>query len=145
MYCNQCGTQLPDDSRFCNQCGAIVGATQLTTPVHKEALILSAKGKSGQVDLYLTKVTIRKKGYMAWNIGTKGDKDIYLNRITSVQFREPGLATVGYIRFSFEGGQESKGGLQAAIRDENAVTFTKGQAKKFREIRERVDMLMRHA
>ena len=28
MFCSQCGTKLPDNSKFCNQCGSPVGRTQ---------------------------------------------------------------------------------------------------------------------
>ncbi|HEV2388775.1 MAG TPA: DUF2127 domain-containing protein [Candidatus Acidoferrales bacterium] len=33
MYCNSCGTQMPDDSRFCPKCGvAVLGAAPAGTP-----------------------------------------------------------------------------------------------------------------
>lgn len=31
-FCSQCGTQMPDDSRFCPTCGASIGAAPATPP-----------------------------------------------------------------------------------------------------------------
>lgn len=32
MFCNQCGTQLPDNSRFCSKCGASFGVANTAAP-----------------------------------------------------------------------------------------------------------------
>lgn len=130
-HCGQCGAELPEDSEYCGACGTEVSD-----------LLMSVQGKSGSVDLYRTKITLRHKGYMAWNTGTKGNKDIYLSRISSVQLRTPGWFTVGFIRFAFAGGQEYKGGLQSAIHDANAVTFVRKQHAQFSELKDYVEELI---
>jgi len=47
--------------------------------------------------------------------------------------------TNGFIRFSVAGSPEFRGGLQNAMRDENAVTFRRGQTKGFNMIRAAVE------
>lgn len=82
-----------------------------------------AKGFNGQLELYENKVRIRRKGILAVIFqGLKGDKDIFLDQISSVQFKRSGLMK-GYIQFAFLGGQEAKGGVWQADTDENTVTF----------------------
>ena len=36
MFCNKCGTELPDDATFCSKCGAPVGANNPAVPEKKK-------------------------------------------------------------------------------------------------------------
>ena len=98
-----------------------------------------AVGINGQLELYDDKVRIKRKGSTALILqGLKGEKDIYISQISSVQFKSCGL-TPGYIQFAFLGGQETKAGLWDAMGDENTVTFEQKQENKFKIIREAVN------
>ena len=61
--------------------------------------------------------------------GHKGEKEIDLSQISAVQFKKPGLGTVGYIQFSFLGGSETKGGIRDAVKDENTILFKGGKVE----------------
>ncbi len=54
--------------------------------------------------------------------GINGDKTIYYNDLTAVQFKKAGRIA-GHIQFSLLGGRESVGGVFAAFLDENTVTI----------------------
>jgi len=57
--------------------------------------------------------------------GLKGAKTFYYHQITGVQFKKADrFSNQGYIQFTIPGGNESKGGLFAAIQDENTACFT---------------------
>ena len=100
-------------------------------------LILSAKGHTGQIDLYENRIDIKRKGFMAFALhGFDGTKSIFLKSITGIQFKEAGVGTAGFIQFMFSGGEESKKGLINAAKDENTVSFLKDQQPEFEKIRD---------
>jgi hypothetical protein len=67
--------------------------------------------RKNSVELWPNKLTIRRHGLMnAVNVGLTGEKDIYLNTITGIQVKKPGLTT-GYIQFMARGSQDNKGGV----------------------------------
>jgi len=97
---------------------------------------LTAKGHNGQIELYNSKVCIRRQGMLGFlTQGLKGDKNITISSISSIQFKKAGMLTNGYIQFSFIGGQEAKGGVFQATKDENTVMFTVKQQPLFEEIK----------
>jgi hypothetical protein len=63
--------------------------------------------------------------------GLQGDKEIQLRQISSIQYRRAGLATNGYMQFTFMGGQETESGLFDATKDENTAKFNRGQQRSF--------------
>jgi len=67
--------------------------------------------------------------------GLKGDKDILIGQISSVQYKDAGVLVNGYIQFAFVGGQEAKGGAFQAASDENTVMFTRHQQPEFDRFR----------
>jgi hypothetical protein len=84
---------------------------------------IQIKGWNGRIELYKTFLRIDRGTLMGFiSQGLKGKKDIPLDRVSSVQIKKPGL-TPGYIQFSIAGGNESQGGVSAAVKDENTVTF----------------------
>ena len=100
-------------------------------------LILSVKGHTGQIELYENRVDIKRKGFMAFALhGFDGTKSIFLKSITSIQFKEAGIMTSGFIQFTFSGGDEAKKGLFDATKDENTVVFTKEQQAGFEKVRD---------
>lgn len=101
--------------------------------------ILDVKGVNGQIQLYNDHIVISRKGALGFlTQGHKGRKSVFIRQISSVQFKDPGLASNGYIQFAFLGGQETKGGLFNATRDENSVMFSRGQRKNFERLRDEV-------
>lgn len=104
---------------------------------------IKAKGVNGQIELYDNKVCIRRKGVLGFlTQGLKGDKSIMISTITSVQFKQAGMLTNGYIQFAFMGGQEAKSGLFKGTQDENTVMFNVKQQPLFEKIRDAVEDLI---
>ena len=92
----------------------------------------STSGKS-IIILEDNKITIRRKGICSlFNHGLKGDKTIQISSITGTQYR-PYSITNGYLQFIIMGSQESKGGLNAAQKDENTVCWAYKKCNKYAE------------
>lgn len=104
---------------------------------------MEAKGVNGRLELVGDKIRIIRKGAMSFiTQGLKGNKDIQIKQISSIQFKAAGMLTDGYIQFGFLGGRESKGSWFAAITDENTITFNKKQQIKFEEIKSEVEKMI---
>lgn len=56
-------------------------------------------------------------------MGIKGDKTVYYNDLTAVEFKKAGW-TSGRIQFSLLGGRESVGGFLDSLSDENTITIS---------------------
>jgi len=97
---------------------------------------MEAKGVLGQLELLETKIRIKRKGLLNWG---KGDKEILIKQISSIQFRKAGMLTNGYIQFAFIGGQEAKGGFFQAAQDENTIMFKRGQQSAFEKMKEAIE------
>jgi len=81
------------------------------------------KGRNGKIELYEDFVRLDRSTFMGFvTQGLKGQKDIYFHNITAIQIKKPGL-TVGYLQFSIPGGNESKKGVFASIKEENTISF----------------------
>jgi hypothetical protein len=105
----------------------------------EEKLIKVAKGVGGAIYLYENRIKIERKGALAFvSHGLKGDKEIFLDQISAVQYRRAGWVN-GYIQFTLIGGQEAKGGLLEAGGDENTVVFNVWQQKDFEELKGLID------
>ena len=76
-------------------------------------------------------------------IAYEGNKEILISQISSVQFKNTGMLTSGYIQFGFLGGTEARGGLMQATQDENSVMFNKKQQKDFESIKRAIDEKIR--
>jgi hypothetical protein len=99
-------------------------------------VIRSAKGVNGQLELLDGRIRIVRKGVLSFlTQGLKGDKEIAISAITSIQWRKAGLLTNGYIQFGFFGGLEAKGGIFQATEDENTIMFNQGRQAEFEAIR----------
>lgn len=85
--------------------------------------IISFKGRNGKIELHKDFIRLDRGTAMGFlTQGLKGKKDIYFTSITSIQIKKPGFV-VGYIQFSIPGGNESKGGAWASVKEENTLTF----------------------
>ena len=116
-----------------------------STALNLDQVLLEAKGINGQLQLLPTKIRIKRKGGMALlTQGLKGDKEIYIDQISSIQLKGSG-ATSGYIQFSFLGGQETKGGVFNATQDENTVMFVKKHQREFEAIKQAIEQKMHEA
>ena len=108
--------------------------------------LMTAKGVGGRLELLQDRVRIRRKGLLGFMVhGLKGDKDILLSKIGSIQFRKPGLFSNGYIQFSLAGGNEAKGGIFDAVSDENTVMFKARQQQAFIDIKEAIEKIQMRA
>ena len=77
----------------------------MTQPLH------TAVGVNGQLALLEGQVRISREGFLGQ--GPKGDKEISISSISSIQWRQAGALINGDIQFTFIGGVEAKGGIQA--------------------------------
>ncbi|MBB6446517.1 DUF4429 domain-containing protein [Bacillus benzoevorans] len=97
---------------------------------------MEASGVNGQLEFTGTKIIIKRKGMLAkMTQGLKGDKEILVKQISSIQFKKANSFTNGYIQFAFSGGKENQGGLFDATKDENTIMFNKKQMKDFEKIK----------
>jgi len=109
-----------------------------------EKILKEAKGVGGQLQLLEDKIRIKRKGASSFMLhGLKGDKEIFLTQISSIQFRKAGPFVNGYIQFAFLGGQETKGGIFQATQDENTIVFRKNWQSDFEEIKSMIEMKMK--
>lgn len=101
---------------------------------------MEVKGVNGAIELTKNKIVIKRKGFLAlMTQGFKGDKEIYISQISSVQLKKPNLLLNGYIQFTFSGGKEAKGGITQATSDENTVMFNKSQEKEFINLKNKIE------
>ncbi len=66
-----------------------------------------------------------------------GDKKFYYSDLTSVQFRDPGMITDGYMEFEYPGSRS--GNSSGAYSSENAIAFSKKDSDKMKEIFNYID------
>ncbi|MGM0806477.1 MAG: DUF4429 domain-containing protein [Bacillota bacterium] len=101
---------------------------------------MQANGINGQLEVSGSKIVIRRKGIMSkLTQGIKGDKEILIKQITSIQFKPGGNLTNGFIQFAFSGGKENKGGIMDAVHDENTIMFKKKQNPEFEAIKQAIE------
>lgn len=111
-----------------------------TLAAYAEPDSFTARGRNGQLTVTPTKIIISRKGAMGFlTQGHKGEKEISIDQISAIQFKKNGLATAGYIQFSFLGGGETKQGVRDAVRDENSVMFGKGAEPDFLKAKELIE------
>ncbi len=109
----------------------------------EEKVLMEAKGVNGQLQLLENKIRILRKGLMAFTShGLKGEKEILIKSISSIQLKKASFLINGYIQFSFIGGQETKGGILDATKDENTIMFNSKQQPDFIKIKEAIEEKM---
>jgi len=156
IKCPLCDFENEEGSKFCSNCnvplikydklekGNVIKnekEKKIYSEIKNEELILmKAKGIGGDLELLKNKIRIKRKGGMAFLLhGLKGDKEIFLNQISSIQLKKAGIALNGYIQFAFIGGREAKGGIWQATSDENTIMFKKDTQEDFIKIKNTIE------
>ncbi len=114
------------------------------SPGNEPRMHLRATGVDGELQLFETMVRIKRN---QWGVSAgKGDKDIQIAQISSIQLRRPGLLTDGHIQLSIAGGvAQQESGAQGDSRQgmgENSVSFNERQASAFQRIRDVIESRM---
>ena len=91
-------------------------------------------------ELYENFLRINRQTTMWFLIqGLKWKKDIYFKNITAIQLKKPGLMA-GYMQITLLWGNESRGGVFDAIKDENTISFNSSDNyQKALEIKEYIE------
>jgi len=106
--------------------------------------LLRAVGANGVVVLFPNKISILRIDGLLTGVlhGMKGDKEIWLSRLTSIQLRKPSDFTKGYIQFELMGGQSSQGGILDGLDDENTVLFDMPDLEAFLQLKDLIESLV---
>ena len=92
------------------------------------------EGYGADLEVFEDKLTIKRKGVGSFFIhGIKGEKTLFFQNITAIQFKKASLLTSGYMQLSLPGSNESKGGIFAAVKDENTFVFKGERANELME------------
>lgn len=106
--------------------------------------IYTMKGVQDIVEVFDDHITITPKGIMGFlNKGIKGTKEIPFQSINAIQFKKAGYLVNGYIQLTISGGNESKGGIIAATKDENTFVFAMKKNTIAIEIKTYIDSALR--
>ncbi len=97
------------------------------------------RGVQDQLEVFDSKIAITPKGVLGFlNKGIKGKKEIPFTSITAIQLKKSRL-TSGYIQFSVLGGNESRGGIFSATKDENTFMFINKHNDVMTEIKDYIE------
>lgn len=89
-------------------------------------------GYNGSIEVFDTTLLIEREGMEAFfSNGLKGNKEIYLNKISSIQIKKSGLLSKGYIHFGFSEGSENKNSSFIPDTDKNTVLFSDDKEEDF--------------
>lgn len=109
--------------------------------------VYTMKGVQDLLEVFEDRVTITPKGVLGFlNKGIKGTKEIPFTSIVAVQFKEAGAVFSGYFQFTIPGGNESRGGIFAATKDENTFMFAHAKNNAMaKEIKEYINGAIRRS
>lgn len=111
------------------------------------AAVFTMRGVQDLLEVFDDRVAITPKGVLGFlNKGIKGTKEIPFSSIIAVQFKEAGAMVSGYLQFTIPGGNESRGGVFSATKDENTFMFAgKANNAPAKEIKDYIDAAVRLA
>jgi len=117
----------------------------MPTPVSRP--VLSLEGMGGErLEVYEKKMVLVRKfvfsfqGILQFILkGIKGDKTLFYPHITSLQLRKGKLGTVGFLQISIKGGNESVGGILAAVGDENSIRFNPSENDQAQRVHDYIE------
>ena len=109
--------------------------------------VYSMTGIQDLLEVFDDRVAISPQGIMGFlNKGIKGTKEIPFTSVIAIQFKEAGALFNGYLQFTIPGGNESKGGILAATKDENTFMFSGSKSNvAAKEIKKFIDAAIRKA
>ncbi len=102
-------------------------------------LYTQVEGENGILKVNDHSIEIIRKGFNARLLNLRGTKEILIKDITSIQIKEPGILTNGFIQFSYAGSLDAKGGTFNAAKNENSIVFAKGKLKFFQYLRDLIN------
>ncbi|MEA2676077.1 MAG: hypothetical protein QOJ81_218 [Chloroflexota bacterium] len=123
----------------------VIGPAQTRSshmPGDSESLIIEAEGNGGHVWVFPDKIRIKHhglRGLMTKGF-QKGDKDVWIDQIAGIQWRNPGSLWLGHIQFELIGGSTA---AKTASEDENAVMFDSSRREAFERVKVEVEQRMR--
>lgn len=108
---------------------------------------MEVKGLAGvSVELLENKVIIKRSGFL--NAFNKSNKEIFLDKISSIQLKKPSMVNNGYIQFVFSGSNEVKEINRSDLfhtelfKDENTVFFNRKQEKSFEDLKIKIEEII---
>ncbi len=105
-----------------------------------EGAVLVAKGVGGRITLYEDKIKIKHEGLWGFTKGIyKGDKEIPIDQITAIQWRNPSRLASGHIQFTIMGGSSDS---RAGSIDENSMMFNNPEMPEFERLKVEVEKRM---
>jgi hypothetical protein len=102
--------------------------------------VMIVKGAGGRITLFDEWIIIKHEGFLGLTKGIyKGDKEIPIDQITAIQWRNPSAIFAGHIQFTIMGGSSDS---KAGSLDENAMMFNGSQVAEFRRLKAEVEKRM---
>jgi hypothetical protein len=103
--------------------------------------LVQAAGSGGYLWVFADKIRLRHTGFRgAWTKGVwKGDKEIWIDSITGIQWRDTGSMWLGHIQFTLQGGSND---ATSPAQDENALMFNRDQRSSFVAAKESIERRM---
>jgi len=102
-------------------------------------LKMKASGYNGQMELNNSVIIITRKGFVARSTHGKNEKQIPLNSVQAIDWKEASSLTRGFLKLiisgAIEGRQTATSRTFDAHKDENTVVFTKNEMEDFLKIK----------
>lgn len=108
--------------------------------VNLEGAIMEARGSGGRITLFDDRIRIKHEGLLGLTKGIyKGDKEIPIDQITAIQWRDDSKLAAGHIQFTIMGGASDS---KAGSTDENSMMFVGSQQPEFERLKAEVEKRM---
>lgn len=105
-----------------------------------DGAVMVAKGSGGRITLYEDRIKIKHEGVIGLTKGIyKGDKEIPIDQITAIQWRNPSAFLAGHIQFTIMGGSSDS---KAGSTDENSLMFNGPNKPEFERLKIEIEHRM---
>ncbi len=137
IICPECKKEFSDKATACPNCGC---PTKVIVKTDASTILHELQGVNGQIELYENRIIIKRKGVLAKMTQGffKGEKEIFLNKISGIQLKKAGMLSNGYIQFTLSGGNENTKGALSATQDENTVFFNKSNNASAEKLKKKI-------